>query len=339
MTSWAKIVLTLAAVADPGLAQTVKEKTQPEFSSLAHFLDGEDLLRHDNAQSAALQFNNALKGDHRPEWIVVWSHIDLGRIFDATGQRDRAIREYQSALATGIDAFGALDLARAYMDKPAPADEVFNPRLPSEFDDSTVPKVITRVEPEYTAEALLARLEGTVTIAVSVAGDGSTTDLRILKSLGLGLDEAALDAARNWKFAPATLHGKPVPQGIPITLEFRLPSRVPGWHVTKIGFTKPEGAARPTLLQAAPFPPDRMNPDLAEEASIDAAMSRVPDASVSMEIDTSGNPRQLQINAASMPIWGDDAVRALMQWRFNPALQGGTAIAVPCSVQLAWFAP
>jgi len=71
-----------------------------------------------------------------------------------------------------------------------------------------------------------------------------------------------------------------------------------------------------------------MSQELAEEASIDAAMSRVPNATVSMEIDTLGNPDRIRIDAASLPEWGDDAIGAIGQWRFSPSLQSGTAVAV-----------
>ncbi len=203
---------------------------------------------------------------------------------------------------------------------------------PTFLDSFIAPAVVSRVEPEYSAEALLARLEGSVTIAVSVAPDGAINSLELRKPLGLGLDEAAIHALPLWKFAPATDHGQPAPGIIPVTLQFRLPSRAPGWHVTKIQFEDRDSAPRPVLTHTPPFAPIKMNADLAEEATIDAAMSRKPDAAVSMEIDASGKPVNVHFTAASLPIWGEDAVREIKEWRFTPG-----ATAVPCSVELAWF--
>jgi TonB family protein len=313
MTRLALIILTLAqAFAQPA----------PE-SSLAHLRAGEAFLKQSNLQAAALEFSQAAKGDRQPSWTLVWSLIDLGRTFDATGQRERAVKQYQLALETRDNTFGALGFATNYLLK-APSPDELTP-LPADAQTIVGPTVISRVEPEYSSEALLAKLEGSVIINVSVAPDGTITDLQILKPLGLGLDEAALRGVRLWRFTPA-------PGVIPLTLQFRLPSRSSGWHVTKIQFEKPDGVARPVLTHTPPFASVKMNPDLAEEATIDAAMSRKPDAAVSMEIDTSGNPAKVHYTAASLPIWGEDAVREIREWRFTPGVA-----AVPCSIELAWF--
>jgi TonB family protein len=323
MTRLTIVILTLAILA-PAFAQPVPE------SSLAHLRAGEAFLNLGDLQSAAIEFSQATKGDHQPPWTLVWSLIDLGRALDATGQRDRAIKEYQLALETKDNTFGALGVANQYLWRaPSPGDGAPSPTF---LDSFTGPAVVSRVEPEYSAEALLARLEGNVTIAVSVAPDGSITDLQLLRPLGLGLDEAALNALRLWRFAPATDHGQAAAGVIPVTLQFRLPSRAPGWHVTRIQFENPDAAPRPVLTHTPPFTLVKMNPELAEEAAIDAAMSRKPDAAVSMEIDVSGKPDNVHFTAASLPIWGEDAVREIKEWRFTPGVA-----AVPCSVGLAWF--
>src|SRR5258708_9144763 len=64
-----------------------------------------------NYQSAANEFREALGGDLLPGWVAAWSHVRLGVIFDATGQRNRAVNEYNQALRTGDNASGALDEA------------------------------------------------------------------------------------------------------------------------------------------------------------------------------------------------------------------------------------
>jgi len=53
-----------------------------------------------------------------PKWIEVWSHLELGKIFDVSGQRDRALNEYQRALQTNDNTQGALDEANRYIQKP-----------------------------------------------------------------------------------------------------------------------------------------------------------------------------------------------------------------------------
>jgi TonB family protein len=309
---------------------------QPPESSLAHLRAGEALLTRRNLQDAAIEFHKALTADHRPAWTVVWAHIDLGLTFDLTGLRERAVVEYQLAIDTKDDMFGAQGYATEFLLKPPAADA---PKIPRDLDDRTIPRILSGVEPEYSAEALLARLEGIVLVAVSVAPDGSIADLQVLKSLGLGLDEAALNAVARWKFAPGTAGGQPVPMVTQVPINFRLPSRIPGWHVKKIQFAEPNAAARPVLTRTNTFVPLETGSELAEEALIDTAISRFPDATISMEIDAAGNPSKIAVNDASLPIWGADAIRALAEWRFRPGSIGQIPVAVPCVIELDWFAP
>ena len=87
-------------------------------SSLAHYRIGENLLRLRNYNAAVESFRDALNGDLQPKWVDVWSHLMLGRIFDLTGQRDRALNEYQRALQTNDNTQHAIDLANQYIQKP-----------------------------------------------------------------------------------------------------------------------------------------------------------------------------------------------------------------------------
>ena len=87
----------------------------------------------------------------------------------------------------------------------------------------TAPTVILpRVEPEYTELARKARIEGVVIIEAIIDRNGNVTDARALKPLPLGLDLAALDAVKKWKFKPGTLNGQPVPVIYNLTVNFRL---------------------------------------------------------------------------------------------------------------------
>jgi aminopeptidase N len=87
-------------------------------SSLAHYRIGENLFRLHNYSAAMEEMHQALNGDLDPKWIEVWAHLTLGKIFDATGQRDRALHEYQRALQTNDNTQGALDEANRYVQKP-----------------------------------------------------------------------------------------------------------------------------------------------------------------------------------------------------------------------------
>jgi tetratricopeptide (TPR) repeat protein len=86
-------------------------------SSLAHYRVAEIFFLQRNYQSSANSYRSSINGDGDPRWTEVWSHIQLGKIFDITGQRERAINEYRQAIQTNNDTFGALEEARKYLQK------------------------------------------------------------------------------------------------------------------------------------------------------------------------------------------------------------------------------
>src|SRR5438477_5746509 len=87
-------------------------------SSLAHYRIAEVFFLQHNYQAAANAYRESLNGDGDPRWTEVWSHIQLGKIFDVTGQRERATNEYRQALQTNDNTQGALEEARRYLQKP-----------------------------------------------------------------------------------------------------------------------------------------------------------------------------------------------------------------------------
>jgi tetratricopeptide (TPR) repeat protein len=104
------------------LAESLKEFQKAldinKNSSLAHYRIAEVFFLQHNYQSAANAYREALNGDGEPRWTEVWSHIQLGMIFDLTGQRERATNEYRQALQTNDNTQNALDTARKYLQSP-----------------------------------------------------------------------------------------------------------------------------------------------------------------------------------------------------------------------------
>ena len=86
-------------------------------SSLAHYRVAEVFYLQRNYQAAANAYRESLNGDGDPRWTEVWSHVQLGKIFDVTGQRERAVNEYRQAVQTNDNTSGALDEARKYLQK------------------------------------------------------------------------------------------------------------------------------------------------------------------------------------------------------------------------------
>jgi tetratricopeptide (TPR) repeat protein len=87
-------------------------------SSLAYYRVGELFFLQRTYQSAVNMFREALSGDLEPKWIEVWAHINMGKIFDLTGQRERAVNEYNLAIRTKDNTQGAQEEAAKYLKTP-----------------------------------------------------------------------------------------------------------------------------------------------------------------------------------------------------------------------------
>ncbi len=86
----------------------------------------------------------------------------------------------------------------------------------------TAPRVIYAPDPEFSEEARKAKFQGTVVLWVVVGPDGRTHDIRVFRSLGLGLDEKAIEAIRHWKFEPGRKDGVAVAVQVNVEVNFRL---------------------------------------------------------------------------------------------------------------------
>jgi protein TonB len=88
----------------------------------------------------------------------------------------------------------------------------------------TLPRVLREVKPQYTSDAMRAKVQGTVLVQCVVKPDGSVGDVQVVRSLdsAFGLDLEAIKAARQWRFAPGTRLGEPVPVLVTIELTFTL---------------------------------------------------------------------------------------------------------------------
>jgi TonB family protein len=76
--------------------------------------------------------------------------------------------------------------------------------------------------PDYSDEARKARLQGTVVVQLTVGVDGMAHDMHVVRPLGKGLDEKALESLATWQFAPAMEDGKPVESMITMEISFHM---------------------------------------------------------------------------------------------------------------------
>jgi TonB family protein len=86
----------------------------------------------------------------------------------------------------------------------------------------TAPALLFKVEPEYSEEARKAKVQGAVLLSIEVDRSGRAQNVRVVRSLGVGLDEKAIEAVRKWKFKPGYRDGKAVTVGATIEVNFRL---------------------------------------------------------------------------------------------------------------------
>lgn len=134
---------------------------------------------------------------------------------DGSGSTNMDVIEGESLVTTSVKTFAAPALSAV---PPAP------PRPGAQRIDSTMipPRVITRVEPVYPEMAKKSGLSGVVILELIIKEDGSVSDVRVVKPLPLGLDQAALDAVRQWTFKPAMKDGQPIEVLFNITINFKL---------------------------------------------------------------------------------------------------------------------
>ncbi len=86
----------------------------------------------------------------------------------------------------------------------------------------TVPQVIFNPEPSFSEEARKTKAQGIVLLLLVVGKDGHPYDIHVGQSLGMGLDEKAIEAVNRWRFRPGTLNGQPVATRIAVQVDFHL---------------------------------------------------------------------------------------------------------------------
>jgi TonB family protein len=190
------------------------------------------------------------------------------------------------------------------------------------------PRLLSKVEPEYSEEARKAKLSGAVMLHVVVRPDGQAGDMRVLRSLGLGLDENAMAAVTQWKFQPGEGEGRSVSVQATIEVNFRLlPNHgfEPRWHTQRVVFQTAEGVMRPALLDAK-FPP---NGDPAETGSV----------TVSCLVDEQGSPVALRVEKSTASSLEAQALQIVRAWRFSPATKDGKPVAVRAMLEVAFGSP
>jgi TonB family protein len=182
------------------------------------------------------------------------------------------------------------------------------------------PFVVSKAPPAYTDEARLAKLEGSVLLSVVVDADGQPRDIQVIRPLGLGLDESAVENVRAWQFKPGTRNGMPVDVVVQQEVFFRPQRTLWDWHATRAAFQTPPQATRPVLIKVK-FP---ATVDLEENASVTMAF----------DISPKGVPLNVRVVKSSDAMWEKELLAAVRDgWRFRPGMIDRKPITVPAGFE------
>jgi protein TonB len=134
---------------------------------------------------------------------------------------DRPIEDV--AVGDDVGTIGGIDVGdRLAIVDPIPPPPPSAPKAPLRVGGSIrQPQKVREVAPVYPAIAQAARIEGVVILEAVIGADGRVSQVRLLRSIPL-LDQAAMDAVRQWVFTPTLLNGEPVPVVMTVTVAFQL---------------------------------------------------------------------------------------------------------------------
>jgi TonB family protein len=178
------------------------------------------------------------------------------------------------------------------------------------------PTVLSSPVALYTEDARTHGIEGTVTIEAVIDENGRITSSRILKGLGYGLDQIALESVQDWKISPATSNDLPVSVVAQIDVEFNLRSA----NALRVG----PGMIPPTVLT-------RVHPQYTPEAK----RARVEGAIVLQTVVKGDGTIDILRVVRGLPFgMTDNTIDAVKQWRFRPGQQNGQNVDIAINVEV-----
>ena len=181
----------------------------------------------------------------------------------------------------------------------------------------TAPSLVSKVEPGYTEDARKVRLQGTVLLYVQVDPSGKAIHMRVLHSLGFGLDEQAMEAVQKWQFKPGFKDGRPVTVEAQIQVNFRL---LGPWVIGRQEYATAAGVTKP-VLQGWALPPDCKGGPV--------------EVTLSVQVGADGKLSGVQMIRGDNSSLGQAAIEAVQRWTFLPARLNGAPQAVSGEVELA----
>jgi TonB family protein len=184
------------------------------------------------------------------------------------------------------------------------------------------PVLISKVEPTYSAEALADHLSGSVFLSLTVGIDGVPTDIKVVKGLGEGLDEKAVEAVSQWRFQPGTKKGVPIAVQAKVSVNFVLRNDAP------------KAAASPVSSDvAAPSLISKVEPEYTKEAREKKLSGNVL---LSIVVGADGVPSDIKVVSPLGLGLDEKAIQAVSRWRFRPGTKSGVPVPVKAQVEVSF---
>jgi TonB family protein len=187
----------------------------------------------------------------------------------------------------------------------------------------TPPKVLHRVDPQITEQARNATFKGVVLVNLIVDVHGNPQNVHVLQRVGMGLDENAVAAVKQYRFEPALEGGKPVPVELNVEVNFEVSDNV------KVSHAPPrELFSELRILHSVPL-------ELSEETRAAHVSGGIL---LAFTVDTRGNPKHVHVVQGVGMNMDQRAVQALQQYRFQPIMEDGHPVEKPATIQLKFHA-
>ncbi|MGA2741450.1 MAG: TonB family protein [Bryobacteraceae bacterium] len=205
--------LGIAAIAKRNFAQAIElfehaQQVDPAQAGTSLMWMGVARQGEQNMADAERLYQSAIAAkDPKPVEAAVIMEV-YAQFLRAQGEEDQA-RDFETRAA-------AIQKANAGTLPARPAD------VSRVGGGVTAPSVVQKAEPEYSEDARVARLQGTIVVQVVIGTDGRAHDPRIVRGLGLGLDENAIEAINQWQFKPGRKDGEAVKVWATIEVNYRL---------------------------------------------------------------------------------------------------------------------
>jgi TonB family protein len=171
------------------------------------------------------------------------------------------------------------------------------------------PRVISRVEAEYSEEARRAGVNTTVVVSLTVNENGAPQDIKIVRGAGFGLDERAIRAIESWRFEPGSKEGKPQAAATRVEIHFGLSDKAHAGQTARLNFNLAPDVESPELIRGK-IP---ANPDPPAAGSL----------RIRLTVGADGRTRNLQTFETDNQDWTNRVLKEMAGWRFRPAMHAG----------------